>query len=149
MTTINTYRAGIEAIIAKLSPTGTKFGRRKFERSSRPPSEWTAKAEADIDREFLVDGWKRGEPLVFGALTTYDYLGEFSVMVGHAKTGDEHEGIDRRDTDCAKIAANIEKAANLPSGMWYMRLKSQSVRDIGKFWITTLVFRITYSLAAP
>jgi hypothetical protein len=145
-TTINAIRTAIETLIKGLTPAAKHF-RHPTYRVGSHVEPFEKRAAGDIDREFEVEDIKAGRPVVFGATSELDFTGTMIVKVGHAITGNRHEGMDRRDTDLHQIAWAIEKTSNLPSGVAMIRRNGWTINELPEFWITTLTFEVVFFMA--
>lgn len=151
-TTISAMYTNLRKLIKGLEPDGAALGgEAKYKRAAEKHS-WDEppRSASDWDRRFTVHDLARGTPLNFGSPDEYDYDGTFRVSIGHVITDKESEGQTRRDTDAFQIAEELEKSSNFPSGVSLIRYMDKTILKYSpEHWLTTLVFEIHFSAAAP
>lgn len=148
-TTLAAIREGLEDVVVGLTPALPHLKRSKYKAGSYN-TPWEDKAETDIDREFEIPEVRISDPTMFGTVTEVHYAGEFTLVIGHSKTGDIRKAVDRRDTDIRQIISALSKVANYPSEVSYIWYTGQSISEIrGLFWLTTITFDIYFALVAP
>lgn len=149
-TTTPAIRASIVATIKGLAPAAKHFRHNTY-REASPTQEWKDRPGADIDREFTVEAIQATEaPVMFGMSTENDYSGVMTIKIGHAKTANRNDGVDRRDADLHQIAANLEKSANFPTGVFLIRRQSWDSADFQElYWLTTMKFFVNFTMTAP
>jgi hypothetical protein len=93
---------------------------------------------------------------MFGAVSEQDYVGPCTITIGHVISGDRETSVARLNTDLLQIKLALEKKANFPSGVSLIRnddgwdtVESESDSSKGRYWVTEIMFDITYALAAP
>ena len=145
-TTTTAIRESIESTIKGLTTSGAPLASGDGYRRANSRHEWAERPDVDIDRRYTVDIIERGEPQMFGAVGEIDYDGEFVVVVGHAKTGDVQDGLDRMNTDLAQICQELERTTNRPTGVGLIRYIGMTTDDQEEHWITELRFRILFTL---
>lgn len=148
-TTLTAIRIALENVVGGLTPTSPHFRRTSYRKGSYNVN-WDQKAQTDLDREFEIPEISISEPTMFGTLDEVHYVGEFVLIICHAKTGDVRTGLDRRDTDLRQVISAFSKTSNLPTAVsyiWHNGLAIQELND--KFWLSTITFDIYFALAAP
>jgi hypothetical protein len=146
--TSTAIREALESTIAGLDPPGEAKGVGEYTRAAAG-FDWEDRPDIDIDRTFTIELIGDGTPLMFGTISEIDYTGEFTIMIGHAKTADIQDGLDRRNTDIDQIRKNLEKRDNFPSGVSLMRFVDRTDEETEDYWIDEITFRIVYALVAP
>ncbi len=151
-TTLTAIRDSLKATIRAIDPGGDPMGQGKYVITDSK-FKWEERPNANFDRRITVADIKRGVPLFYGSTTDIDYHGTALVRVGHVIGSDVDSGIDRRDTDLDQIAAVLEKSSNFPAGVSIVRVAGPWGPSLpmpaGKFWLTTMIFDLTYSRLAP
>lgn len=148
-TTTIAIREAIESLITGLDPTGKPMGTPWY-RKCAPGFDWDDRAESAVDRHFTVEMIGPGEPTIFGLTDEIDYSAPFQIMIGHLRSTDKQDSLDRMNTDLIQIQQAIEKKQNYPAGVSLMRYESMVLLDTDEnYWITEMDFRTVYTLQAP
>jgi hypothetical protein len=148
-TTINAIRKATATTLDALSLSYQAYGTRSLSRARY--TSWDAMAASEIDRHYWIGWIIQAQPMYIGSPDEVDYSGELGIEIGHLRSGDEWDMLDRMETDLHEIVNRLEDKSSYPSGVSLLRLTGQSHRDVtvagSVFTVTTLRFKIVYAMA--
>lgn len=152
-TTPSSICSAIHTLITNLTPIGTTptsgagtetaFGIVADDIFTGNPDD---QPEADLDRQYMVDGVESDSVAIMGGITSNLVVGTFTVSIGH-QIGYYRDSRDRRANDILQIITQLIKNANRPTGVNWIRHKDTKTAVIGEskaFWWTVITFNIEY-----